>query len=244
MFEGGGAGCVRAFLRLRLYVLGRIAWAAGRQSGAIGGGGGRRKRRILEVGKFADGFLRNGGLAPDELERSAGLQVDERREKVLIYANSGEFLQIISTFWLALVQRSEIRDQGPEIRGRRSGKGIMRERQRRGARRILDEELRPFRRAIKDKNPTSGLLRAVRQALGIPVAEIAAKMGVNRSVVFEIEAGETRCTIELDSLRRVAGAMGFKMVYGIVPEDGKTLEELAEERLWEKVIGEKRGWRG
>jgi hypothetical protein len=33
-------------------------------------------------------------------------------------------------------------------------------------------------------------------------------------------------------MSRMAQAMGCKMVYGIVPEGGKTLEELAEYRLW------------
>jgi hypothetical protein len=35
----------------------------------------------------------------------------------------------------------------------------------------------------------------------------------------------------------VAWAMGCKLVYGIVPESGRTLEELAERRLWESVLG-------
>jgi hypothetical protein len=77
----------------------------------------------------------------------------------------------------------------------------------------------------------------VRQALGVPVAEIAAKMGVNRSVVFDLEASEPRNTISLRSMSRMAAAMGCKVVYGIVPMGGKTLEELAEKRLWEEVLG-------
>jgi hypothetical protein len=36
----------------------------------------------------------------------------------------------------------------------------------------------------------------------------------------------------------MAGAMGCKVVYGIVPKNGKTLGELAEERLWAAVLGE------
>jgi hypothetical protein len=33
--------------------------------------------------------------------------------------------------------------------------------------------------------------------------------------------------------------MGCKVVYGIVPEGGKTLERLAEERYWKGVLGER-----
>jgi hypothetical protein len=41
----------------------------------------------------------------------------------------------------------------------------------------------------------------------------------------------------LRSLGRMAEAMGCKVVYGVVPLNGKTLEDLAEERLWRDVLG-------
>ena len=113
----------------------------------------------------------------------------------------------------------------------------MREKERRLARMRLDVEMRSYRHAGRAKNPTNGLLRAVRQALRVPLAEIAEKMGVNRSVIFDLEAGERKNTISLRSLSRMADAMGCKVVYGIVPKGGKKLEELAEERLWASVLG-------
>jgi transcriptional regulator with XRE-family HTH domain len=112
----------------------------------------------------------------------------------------------------------------------------VRERERRLARRRLDQEMRPFRRAGVTAHPTNALLRAVRQTLRVPVKEIAGKMGVHRSVLFELEASEERKTITLQSMARVAKAMGCKVVYGVVPEGGKTLEGLAEERLWRGVL--------
>jgi len=113
----------------------------------------------------------------------------------------------------------------------------MRARERKIALRRLDIEMRSFRRAGREKNPTNGLLRAVRQALRVPMAEIAEKMGVYRSAVFELETREPKNTITLKSMSRMAEAMGCKVVYGIVPKDGKKLEALAEERLWAKVLG-------
>jgi hypothetical protein len=113
----------------------------------------------------------------------------------------------------------------------------MRERERVLARRRLDVEMRPYRRAGLTKKPTNGLLRAVRQALRVPMAEIAGKMGVVPSVVFDMEKREPKNLISLRSLSRVAQAMGCKVVYGIVPLGGKTLAELAEERLWASVLG-------
>ena len=113
----------------------------------------------------------------------------------------------------------------------------MRERERVYARKRLDLEMRSYRQAGREKNLTNGLLRAVRQTLNIPVAEIAEKMGVNRSVVFDLEAREPKNTISLKSMSRMAQAMGCKVVYGIVPNGGKKLEDLVEERYLAGLIG-------
>ena len=113
----------------------------------------------------------------------------------------------------------------------------MREKDRKLVRRRLDEEMKPFRTAGREPNPTDGLLRAVRQAVGIPLAEVSVKMGVVLSTVTDLERRELERTITLRSLGRMAEAMGCKVVYGVVPMKGRTLEYLAEERLWRKVLG-------
>ena len=104
-------------------------------------------------------------------------------------------------------------------------------------RRRLDVGMRPFRRAVRAKEAIGGLLRAVRLSLRIPVAEIAERLGVNRSTIQDMEAREERGGVTLATMSRVAEAMGCEFVYGIVPEGGKTMEELAEERLWAGVLG-------
>ena len=68
----------------------------------------------------------------------------------------------------------------------------MLERDRKLLRRRLDEEMMPFRKAGRERNPTDGLLRAVREALRIPLAEIAEKSGVGRSTVNDLERRERR----------------------------------------------------
>lgn len=104
-------------------------------------------------------------------------------------------------------------------------------------RRRLDVEMRPFRRAVRVKEPIGGLLRAVRQSLRIPIAEITEGLGVNRSTIFDMERREERGGISMATMSRVAEAMGCVFVYGIVPRGGKTMEELAEERLWADALG-------
>jgi len=104
-------------------------------------------------------------------------------------------------------------------------------------RKKLDKEMRYYRLAGRDQNPTSGLLRAVRQALKVRLKEVAGRLGVGESNVFEMEEREEKGSITLRSLGRVAEAMGCKVVYGIIPANGKTLEEVDEELLWTSVLG-------
>jgi hypothetical protein len=49
------------------------------------------------------------------------------------------------------------------------------EMERRLARKKLDAEMKAFRSAAREANPTYALLRAVRQALAVPVKEIAGR---------------------------------------------------------------------
>ena len=106
----------------------------------------------------------------------------------------------------------------------------MRERERQLARKKLDKEMKYYRWAAREKHPTQGLLRAVRHALGVPVAEMLRKLEMSPSVLFRLEQSELRGTISLIRLHEVAEAMDCKLVYAIVPRNGKTLEELAEKR--------------
>ena len=113
----------------------------------------------------------------------------------------------------------------------------MRNGERQLARRKLDRELRFYRLAGRVKYPAQDVLRAVRQALGIPMREITGVLKMNPSVIFRLERSETRGTITMNAMARVAGAMGCKVVYAIIPSNGETLEELAERRWWKKELG-------
>jgi len=123
-----------------------------------------------------------------------------------------------------------------KIETRREEGESMRVKEKEKLQRKLDKEMQPFRRAAKDENQTRGLLRAIRNALQIPAREIAKGMGVNRSGVFELEARELKGTASLLSISRMAETMGCKVVYGIVPWYGKTLEQLMEAREWRKEL--------
>jgi transcriptional regulator with XRE-family HTH domain len=77
----------------------------------------------------------------------------------------------------------------------------------------------------------------MREALGVRLEEISEKTGLGRSTVNDSERREMAQTITMRTLSRMAAGLGCKVVYGVVPLKGKTLEDLAEERLWRKVLG-------
>jgi predicted DNA-binding mobile mystery protein A len=82
-------------------------------------------------------------------------------------------------------------------------------------------------RVVQEKTgKVQGWLRTVRHAVGIPVAEMARRMGVGGSEVYRMEYAEGRGVIELQTLRRAAEALGCDLVYGLAPRE-KTLAVIA-----------------
>ena len=82
--------------------------------------------------------------------------------------------------------------------------------------------------------PQHGWLRAIREALGMSVAQVAQRMDITRGRILEFEKAEADDRITLGSLRRVAEAMDCQLVYAIVPKSG-TITELAEQRAREEA---------
>ncbi|HEY1208828.1 MAG TPA: hypothetical protein VGE85_05635 [Terracidiphilus sp.] len=93
----------------------------------------------------------------------------------------------------------------------------------------LDEMLLAFRAARIAAGERRGWLRAVRQVVGIPVKEVARRLGVCRWEVFRLEKAESESRIMLGTLRRAAKALDCDLVYALTPRKG-TLEELAAEQ--------------
>jgi predicted DNA-binding mobile mystery protein A len=96
-------------------------------------------------------------------------------------------------------------------------------------RRRLDETLLAFRVARIAAGERTGWLREVRQVVGIPVKEVARRLGVCRWEVFRLEKSESESRIMLGTLRRAAEALDCDLVYALTPRQG-TLEELAAEQ--------------
>ncbi len=91
----------------------------------------------------------------------------------------------------------------------------------------LDEALLAFRLARKTGEEAEGWLRVVRQAVGIPVDEVARRLGVSRREIHRMEIAENESRIQLGTLRTAAAALECELVYALTPRRG-TLKDLAE----------------
>lgn len=60
-------------------------------------------------------------------------------------------------------------------------------------------------------------------------AQLGGRMGISRQSVQDLEAAEAERRVTLDSLDRMARAMGCRVVYALVPESG-SIDSLRERR--------------
>jgi len=101
----------------------------------------------------------------------------------------------------------------------------------------MNYEFRRLRLSQLDRNltaarslpprPSGGWIAAVREALGLSLAQIGQLVRVPRQNVQKFERAEAGDRITLATLRRVADAMGCELVYVLVPKSG-SFAELAE----------------
>ena len=86
--------------------------------------------------------------------------------------------------------------------------------------------------------PRGGWVRAIRDALGMTQAQLAARMGLSRPAVQGLERAEAERRITLESLDRLARAMHCRVVYSLVLEGGSLdgLRERQAEALADKLL--------
>ena len=84
--------------------------------------------------------------------------------------------------------------------------------------------------------PPEGWVRTTRKALGMTMAQLAKRLGVQQSRIAEIEKTEVRDHLTLKTLKAAAHAMGCRLEYVFIPEE--PLENLLKKRAL-KVATEK-----
>jgi predicted DNA-binding mobile mystery protein A len=98
----------------------------------------------------------------------------------------------------------------------------------------LEKALEPFTAAKESLRPQKGWLRAIREATGISIRQMASRLRRAPTLVAKLEKSEAEYRITLGSLRDAADALGCQLVYALVPKSG-SIQELAEERARTKA---------
>jgi predicted DNA-binding mobile mystery protein A len=101
--------------------------------------------------------------------------------------------------------------------------------------RVKRAELAKAARAFPRMNPAlipkTGWVREIRDALGISQSQLAARAGISRATVQQMERAEARRRITLSSLDRLAQAMGCQVAFAIVPKGGTLQDVRARQAL-------------
>lgn len=94
----------------------------------------------------------------------------------------------------------------------------------------LDEQLRPLRALLAaPPAPRTGWIRTLREALGMTSAQLAKRSGKKAPQTIEdIQNSEITGAIKIKTLQQLAGAMGCRFVYALIPE--KPLEEMRRDQ--------------
>ena len=95
--------------------------------------------------------------------------------------------------------------------------------------RQTEAQLTRWRRVAQERPPAGGWISAVRQAIGMSVAQLADRLGISRTSLAKMEQREVDGGITLDALRRAADALDCDVVYAIVPRTG-SLERAVKAR--------------
>jgi predicted DNA-binding mobile mystery protein A len=103
--------------------------------------------------------------------------------------------------------------------------------------RQLERSLEPFLLTREISRPQKGWIRAIREATGMTLLELATRMKRTLSLAAQFEKSETEYRITLRSLRQAADALGCDLVYALVPRQG-TLLDLAERRATEEATAD------
>ena len=94
-----------------------------------------------------------------------------------------------------------------------------------GQRAHLAKSSKSFPRMKSEAMPRAGWVREIRTALGLSQSQLAARAGVSRATVQQMERAEAQRRITLASLDKLAQAMGCQVALAIVPKGG-TLEDV------------------
>jgi len=89
---------------------------------------------------------------------------------------------------------------------------------RKTAREQLDAKLKALEEYSASGTPKQGLIKAIREALGMSAAQLGKRTGIDQSRVSRLENAEATGQLKLSSLQKIAKGLNMRFVYGFVPE--------------------------
>ena len=92
----------------------------------------------------------------------------------------------------------------------------------------LDQRFRELASPKRQMAPVRGWIKAIREALGMSTAQLAARLKIKQPSLVALEQSEAKGTIGLATLRRVAEALDCTLVYALMPN--KPLETMVRDR--------------
>jgi predicted DNA-binding mobile mystery protein A len=96
------------------------------------------------------------------------------------------------------------------------------------ARARLDERFASLPAFSAFAPPVRGWIKAIREAIGMSTAQLAKRAGVRQPSIIALEQSEAKGSIEIATLRRIAGALDCQLVYALVPN--RPLNDMVRER--------------
>ena len=87
------------------------------------------------------------------------------------------------------------------------------------SRQSLDARFKDLPPAISFVAPPRGWIKAIRGALGMSAAQLAKRLNVSQPTIVAIEQSESKGTIQLNTLSRIAAAMNCTLAYTLLPNE-------------------------
>ena len=94
----------------------------------------------------------------------------------------------------------------------------------------LDDLLEEYGQLMNLTRPQQGWVRSIRESLGMSAEQLAQRVGVSRSTIQAMERNEAGKKITFESLEKLAHGLGCRVVYAVIPEEGKSFSGLLRDR--------------
>jgi predicted DNA-binding mobile mystery protein A len=99
----------------------------------------------------------------------------------------------------------------------------------------LDKKLSSNSEATYHPAPHCGWIKAIRTTIGMTYKQLAYRVGVSSRRISAIEEAESKQKLKLETLAKVADALGCELRYVLTPKQGNSLLSQIEKRAQNKA---------